>query len=374
MTFTPDPSTCLFLTLAGSQAHGTARDGSDVDLRGVCAVPLGERLSLLRSFEQHEGALSGDLDALVRPKLEAHPTAGRALEVKLESVIYDVAKLLQLCVQANPNALEILFADPADHVHLTPRGERLLASRAWFVTQKVQHTFMGYALAQLRRIQTHRAWLLSPPERQPTREDFGLPEGPTLNRDDQNRIEGSLAAAMRRYKLDELEMPPDLRIALNERLEQLFRDQHGESDEGLRSVAARQLGLPSEILETLNAERRYRGALKRWDAYRSWKKHRNPARAALEAKHGYDTKHAAHLIRLMRVGVEALEEGVIRVRRPDAEELQAIRDGALGYDDLLDEAQGLKERMETAAKTTTLPKDVDREAVDRLALELMLPG
>ncbi len=30
----------VFLTLAGSQAHGTAREGSDVDVRGVCIAPL----------------------------------------------------------------------------------------------------------------------------------------------------------------------------------------------------------------------------------------------------------------------------------------------------------------------------------------------
>ena len=47
----------IFLTLAGSQAHGTARDGSDVDLRGVCVAPLSVRLSLFRAFEQYEGEL-----------------------------------------------------------------------------------------------------------------------------------------------------------------------------------------------------------------------------------------------------------------------------------------------------------------------------
>ena len=34
----------IFLTLAGSQAHGTARRGSDVDLRGVCIAPASVRL------------------------------------------------------------------------------------------------------------------------------------------------------------------------------------------------------------------------------------------------------------------------------------------------------------------------------------------
>lgn len=35
----------IFVALAGSHAHGTARPDSDVDLRGVCIAPLGPHLS-----------------------------------------------------------------------------------------------------------------------------------------------------------------------------------------------------------------------------------------------------------------------------------------------------------------------------------------
>lgn len=51
----------IFLTLAGSHAHGTARDGSDIDLRGICVAPLSVRLSLFDGFEQHEGTLPPEL-------------------------------------------------------------------------------------------------------------------------------------------------------------------------------------------------------------------------------------------------------------------------------------------------------------------------
>ena len=55
--------------------------------------------------------------------------------------------------------------------------------------------------------------------------------------------------------------------------------------------------------------------MKHWDSYQTWKTHRNPARAELERQHGYDTKHAMHLIRLMRMGLEVLETGDLGVRR-----------------------------------------------------------
>ena len=71
----------------------------------------------------------------------------------------------------------------------------------------------------------------------------------------------------------------------------------------------------------------YRQARRDWENYQSWKKNRNPARARLEAQFGYDTKHAQHLIRMLRMGIEILRDCEVRVRRKDAAELRAIRAG-----------------------------------------------
>src|SRR5690606_6547687 len=111
--------------------------------------------------------------------------------------------------------------------------------------------------------------------------------------------------------------------------------------------------------------------MKHWDSYQTWKTHRNPARAELERQHGYDTKHAMHLIRLMRMGLEVLETGDLRVRRDDADELSAIRDGAMSFDALLAQADSLRSRMETAARASSLPGDVDLSSVDALVESMM---
>lgn len=367
----------IFLTLAGSHAHGTARQGSDVDLRGVGVAPLPTRLSLFSTFEQYEGPLPVDLAAAVMPRLQAHPTAARCLAVKTECVIFDVAKLLRLCAEANPNALEILFADERDWALETPEWRLLHEERHRFLTKKVQQTFLGYAMAQLKRIRTHRSWLLCPPARKPSREDFGLPAaGGTLGRDDQDRIEKSLAEKVRSYGIDDIDMPKSTRIAVQERMDAFLRDAlaapDDEVDDRMRAVASHASRLPADVVATLNAERRYRAAMKHWDSYQTWQRQRNPARAELEREHGYDTKHAMHLVRLMRMGLEVLESGELHVRRQDAAELQAIRDGALSFEELLGAADRLKDDMERAAAYTTLPDDVDREGVDELALSIVM--
>ena len=367
----------LFLTLAGSQAHGTARDGSDVDLRGVCVAPLAVRLSLFEGFEQVEGPLGAGLAAEVLPRLEAHATASRGLGIKVECVVFDVAKFVGMCAAGNPNALEILFADERDWVLERPAWRRIHRERRRFLTRKVQQTFLGYAMAQLKKIRTHRSWLLNPPARKPSREDFGLPAATgALGGDDRNRIEQSIAERVRSYGVDDLDMPKAARIAVQDRMIAFRREvlaaPEDEIDERVRAVASHALSLPTGVIAALNAERRYRAAMKHWESYQAWKSQRNPARAALEGEHGYDTKHAMHLIRLMRMGREVLEGHELLVRRPDAAELDAIRGGALSFDELLAQAEALKIEMEEAGRRAALPEDVDRAAVDAMTLELVL--
>lgn len=374
VSFALEPHT-IAVVLAGSHAHGTAREGSDVDVRGVCIAPLQVRLSLFERFEQVEGAVDPQLAAAIEPGLRAHPTASACLGTKLEGVVFDLAKFLGLCATANPNALEILFADERDWLLARPAWRRLYADRHRFLTRRVEQTYLGYAMAQLAKIETHRGWLLHPPAGKPTRAEFGLPDGPTLGADDRNRIEAGIAERLRRWGIDDLEMPKSTRIALAEHMHEFWRDTLACDDASLaertREVATAALGLPAPIVAALAAEKRYRAACKHWDAYQAWQSQRNPARAELERLHGYDTKHAMHLVRLMHTGVEILEHGELRVRRPDAEELAAIRGGALPFEALRVRTDALRERMQAAARGTTLPADLDRAWLDALALELM---
>ena len=364
----------IFVTLAGSQAHGTARPESDVDLRGVCIAPLAVRLSLFHSFEQSDDPLSGVLWDRVGARIAEHPTAARGLRLRVESVRFELAKFLELCAAANPNALEILFADERDWLFESPVWRRLYQGRARFLTRKVGQTYLGYALAQLKRIRTHRAWLLTPPTSKPMRTDFGLPEAGTLNRDDQHRLEQGIAEKIRSYGIDNVELPKPARHAIEERLQRFWQDtaacNEQELESRLRAIATHALAIPADVVSTLNAEKRYLAAMKNWESYQTWQHERNEARAELERRHGYDTKHAMHLVRLMRMGFEVLTTGKLSVRRTDAADLDEIRQGARSYEELMSIAGELQSQMQQATATSALPSDVDFEFVDALALSL----
>jgi uncharacterized protein len=90
-------------------------------------------------------------------------------------------------------------------------------------------------------------------------------------------------------------------------------------------------------------------------------------RKALVEKYGYDTKNAAHLIRILRMGAEFLRDGELRVQRHDAAELLAIKHGEWSLDRVKGEAEKLFDRAEEAHAASTLPEKPDRDAINRLA-------
>jgi len=119
-----------------------------------------------------------------------------------------------------------------------------------------------------------------------------------------------------------------------------------------------------------DAERAYRAAMGHWNDYVDWRRHRNPARAELEAHYGYDTKHAMHLFRLLRMGEEILRDGIVRVLRPDAEWLLDVRDGALSYEQVIQMAAEHEARLGTLIEHSALPLEPDSMTAERLVVEL----
>lgn len=93
-------------------------------------------------------------------------------------------------------------------------------------------------------------------------------------------------------------------------------------------------------------------------------------RKTLVDKHGYDTKNAQHLIRLLRQGIEFLETGELIVERPDANELKQIKAGAWSIQKVKREAEKLFEQMEVAFRKSSLPDGIQTEEIHRLVNEI----
>jgi len=209
-----------------------------------------------------------------------------------------------------------------------------------FISAKAKHTYSGYAISQLKRLMGHHRWLTQGPKAAPERADYGLPEHTLIPKDQLEATHAAIQKKLDSWQLDLDDLDPARRIHIQTQIERFLEDMQIGANEQWQ-MAARFVGLDNNFIELMQREREYRSAHNEWKRYLGWKKNRNPERAALEAKFGMDLKHACLLVRLLKMGKEILLTGKINVWRGDidSEELLAIRNGAWGYDQLVEWAK-----------------------------------
>lgn len=339
----------VLLVRHGSHAYGTNTESSDEDFKGV-AIPTKEYFfGYTHKFEQAE---------LKAPDPDA--------------VIYDIRKFFNLAAGCNPNIIEVLHTDPADHFIVTPLGQKILDNKDAFLSKRIKHTFLGYSVSQLKRIKTHKKWIMNPPSAPPTRASLGLPEQTLIPQDQLTAAFAEVQKELDRMQFDFMEnLEEATKIEIRTNMATMLAEMKITSDEQF-GAAARKIGLSDNFIEIMQKERQYTSAKREWDQYQNWKQTRNAKRSALEEKYGYDTKHAYHLVRLIRMCREVLMTGKVIVKRPDREELLAIRNGAWTYEELLAFAESEELLLNELYNTSTvLPKVPDQAKLDNLCIELV---
>jgi predicted nucleotidyltransferase len=347
----------IFIGLAGSHGYGLNRPSSDYDYRGVFIAPKRYYLG----FDRIEQKDAGWDEPGIFPFLDGNK----------DTVIYELRKIIQLLAGANPNVLELLWLN--EYPVLTKVGQHLINHKQLFLSKKVKHTYSGYAFAQIKKMESHRKWLLHPPQNKPLACDFGIEEEATLSKDELNAFLEYLYLLIRG------------RIEFLEEAEQLYQLLTADID--FKGVL-KQYTLPDETLEytqnltnsrkdfirLLKKSQSYQVALREWKAYLSWQENRNPARAEMEKKSGFDLKHGMHCIRLLRSGVDILRTGEVIVDRRiagDAEDLRAILNGEYSYEQVMKMAEDLVAQMESVYQKSTLPHKPDLEQINELCMELV---
>jgi uncharacterized protein len=357
----------IYIVKAGSHAYGMATSESDHDFRGITIPPLNYHFGL-EKFEQAEKKET--LDYYKHPgKLEWPKDS--------EIVIWSLQKFATLAANGNPNMLELLFTDPSDYILTSDYMDKLLSIRDAFVSKVLKYRFSGYAMQQLKRMRNHYRWTNDPPK-QPTREDYGI-ENISIPKDQLHACDKLIEFQVDQWLVDQTELSEDIKIQLgaqtirmvNAILEQVQVEvKIDKIKDILERAANRHLGFDSDFLHFLNQYKAYRGAKAEWQHYQEWLKNRNPKRAELEKKIGFDGKHASHLVRLMRMAREILEGKGVQVKRPDAEELLAIRNGAWSYDEIISWAENEDHALEEVMKDSALPKNPNRRLISDTVTEI----
>jgi predicted nucleotidyltransferase len=94
-------------------------------------------------------------------------------------------------------------------------------------------------------------------------------------------------------------------------------------------------------------------------------------RKKLVEQFGYDTKNAAHLIRLLRMGIEFLADGNLQVFREDAAELKDIKQGKWGLEKVKREAESLFALAREANVRSPLPPQPDYHKAEQLLMSII---
>ncbi|HMG54884.1 MAG TPA: nucleotidyltransferase domain-containing protein, partial [Kofleriaceae bacterium] len=117
---------CVVLdALVGSRAWGVAETGSDEDHRGVFVLP------------------APWTTGLVDPPLDLVSLDG-------SQTYWELGKAIRQALRADPNTLEMLFADP---IVVDPLAAELVAMRTGFLSLEIYGSFGRYALSQLDRLE-----------------------------------------------------------------------------------------------------------------------------------------------------------------------------------------------------------------------------
>lgn len=99
--------------------------------------------------------------------------------------------------------------------------------------------------------------------------------------------------------------------------------------------------------------------------------HMGDKRRQLVEKFGFDTKNAAHLIRLLRMGIEFMKDGNLQVLRQDASQLLEIKKGEWPLTRIVDEANRLFASSEKSYIESSLPEKPNPEQINKLCVDVL---
>lgn len=347
------PDHVLLRVQSGSHAYGLATADSDVDERGIFALPAAAYVALSPPLEHLQDA-RGDV------------------------VFYGLRKFLALASAANPSALELLFPPPGTVLQQAPPAQLLFARRQLFVTQRCVDSHVGYARAQIQRARGQNKWINNPqPEAPPRREEFCFV------------ILGPWPGAAGGVAGEPLPLRPrpllqsgiDLghyHCAALERVPRTYRLYHyGAAAKGV----FRDGNLVCESIPIEHEQSHLRGLLvfdqPGYDKakldhahYWQWRRQRNDARWRTQeaGEIDYDAKNMMHTFRLLLSASAILRERAPRVRFDGADRdfLLRVRAGTFAYAELVDRAEAMVGELTAQLEHAELAPEPDAGAVDEL--------
>lgn len=236
---------------------------------------------------------------------------------------YELRKAFSLLLQGNPNILSTLWIEPCHYIDLREAGKRIVENRNLFVGKHVYDSFAGYASAQLQKMEA---------------------------RD-----------------------PAELREYLAVTAELKFRGVH-PNHKGEPFPEPDKSGGEARDVATWGNDKLV-ARLRHYQKSGENIEYMGDKRKRLVLDVGYDSKNAAHCVRLLRMAKEFLMSGSMQVwRTHDREELLDIKKGKWKLEDIKALAEQLFEELKQARDASPLPPESNRKEAEALLIDIVRGG
>jgi predicted nucleotidyltransferase len=372
----------LFIAIRGSQAYGTQLPTSDIDYAGV--------------YIQSQSDIYGN-----RYKEQIN-------DDKNDTVFYEIKRFLELVASNNPTILELMNTPEDCIIYKHPLYDLILEKKNEFITKVCAKSFGGYGIQQIKKAKGQdkkQNW----EKEKVTRKDlldfvYVIENEKSIPWKEWNSTRGfeekfigitnvpnarDLYAAYFDYDAHLLfseDVPELLQADLRrKRKEEDLPMGFGykglvKSGEGANAAESNQLRLSSipkgqkAIANIVYNKDAYTQHCKDYKSYQEWLDNRNEQRWIDVKSHGQkiDGKNMMHCRRLLEMAREIGEGKGVIVRRPNTDELIAIRKGEVDLQSLIDHAESELQSIDELFANSNLPDSVDPRMVHELLVKIRM--
>ncbi|MCB9194932.1 MAG: nucleotidyltransferase domain-containing protein [Flavobacteriales bacterium] len=332
----------IFECISGSRAYGLQTPTSDTDIRGVFVLPENQFYSL---------------DYVSQVNNETN-----------DIVYYELRKFVELCLNNNPNILELLNVPEDCVLYKHDLFDRFQASD--FLSKRCEKSFANYAYAQIKKARGLEKKIVNPvDEIRKTPLDFCLVyhEGKSI--------------PLSKYLEIKVIQQEDCGLARIPNMKDCYNIYHSneipykgimKSDQAYDiALSSIPKGEEPLVMMYFNLDG-YSTYCKKYREYWDWVEKRNEDRYETTINYGknYDSKNMMHTFRLLNMAKEIAESKEINVFRKDRELLLAIKAGEFEYDKLLEKAEALNSVLEDLYKQSDLPELPDKIYINQMMIQV----
>jgi uncharacterized protein len=332
----------IFEVITGSRSYGLDTATSDTDIKAVFVLPKNMFYGL-----EYTAQVNNETNDIV---------------------YYELKRFMELLAKNNPNILEMLNVPEKCILQKHPVMD--LLQPEMFLSKLCEQSFANYAFTQIKKAYGLEKKIVNPVEEERksvldfcfVHEDKeAVPLKKYLEEKDLEQSKIGLAAITH------------LRDCYNLYYSNEFNYAGVIKKDNANEVSLSSIPKGEKPMAMLYFNKdAYSVYCKQYKEYWEWVAKRNAERYKTTMSHGknYDSKNMMHVFRLLLMAKEIATEGRINVYRKDREFLLSIKEGRFEYDELVQQAETLKDELPLLYQRSNLQAEPNVESINELLVKM----